>query len=47
MSSAGALIEVAHLSAGYDVDYREFPGGHSVPADLARAAFDRLIKSRG
>ena len=29
-------------SAGYDVDYREFPGGHSVPADLARAAFDRL-----
>jgi phospholipase/carboxylesterase len=28
--------------AGYGVDYREFAGGHSVPPDLARAAFDRF-----
>jgi phospholipase/carboxylesterase len=26
--------------AGYKVDYREFSGGHKVPPDLARAAFD-------
>jgi phospholipase/carboxylesterase len=24
--------------AGYDVRYREFPGGHTVPGDLAAAA---------
>ena len=28
--------------AGYAVDYREFAGGHTVPPDLARAAFQRL-----
>ncbi len=33
--------------AGYPIDYREFPGGHSVPPDLARAAFDRLTANRG
>jgi predicted esterase len=27
-------------SNGYVVDYREFPGGHTIPADLAEAAFD-------
>ncbi len=25
---------------GYEVDYREFPGGHTVPAELARAAYE-------
>ena len=29
-------------TAGYSVDYREFPGGHMVPGDLARAAFSAL-----
>ena len=28
--------------AGYAVDYREFAGGHVVPAELAVAAFDRF-----
>ena len=28
--------------AGYDVDYREFDGGHVVPAELARAAVEWL-----
>lgn len=28
--------------AGYDVDYREFSGGHDVPPDVARAALDWL-----
>ncbi len=26
-------------AGGYKVDYREFPGGHTVPPDLARAAY--------
>ena len=30
---------------GYDVDYREFDGGHVVPPDLARAAVDWLSGS--
>ena len=29
-------------SAGYQVDYREFPGGHIVPEEVARAAFEPL-----
>jgi predicted esterase len=29
-------------AAGYAVDYREFQGGHSVPPQLARAAYDAL-----
>ncbi len=32
--------------AGYEVDYREFPGGHSVPQELARAAFDGFTYTR-
>ena len=32
-------------SAGYPVDYREFPGGHSVPPELARQALDRFTTS--
>jgi phospholipase/carboxylesterase len=27
---------------GYDVTYREFPGGHAVPPEVAREAVDRL-----
>ncbi len=30
-------------AAGYDVDYREFGGGHVVPSDLVEAAFDRFL----
>ena len=26
----------AEAAAGYDVDYREFDGGHTIPADIAR-----------
>ncbi len=28
--------------AGYEVDYREFPGGHTVPLEVARASLDWL-----
>lgn len=28
----------------YDLDYREFAGGHVVPEDLADAAFERLLR---
>jgi phospholipase/carboxylesterase len=30
--------------AGYDVDYREFAGGHVVPADLAEQAAAWLVR---
>jgi phospholipase/carboxylesterase len=30
-------------SAGYDVDYREFPDGHSVPEDMVDAALERFL----
>ncbi|MDQ4049360.1 MAG: hypothetical protein M3131_08290, partial [Actinomycetota bacterium] len=30
--------------AGYKVDYREFEGGHTVPAHLARAAVSWLVR---
>jgi phospholipase/carboxylesterase len=29
---------------GYDVTYREFPGGHAVPPEVAREAVDRLAE---
>ena len=29
--------------AGYDLDYREFAGGHVVPPDLVNAAFARFL----
>ena len=35
---------VPHLSgAGYDVDYREFEGGHVVPPEMVSAALDRFL----
>jgi predicted esterase len=33
------------LAEGYQVDYREFDGGHSVPAELAAAAVEPLAAS--
>jgi phospholipase/carboxylesterase len=30
-------------SAGYKVDYREFEGGHTVPPELAKAAYESLV----
>lgn len=33
--------------AGYDVEYREFDGGHTVPAGMARAALDRFLTGVG
>ncbi len=35
-------IVPALTAEGYDVDYREFPGGHIVPPDMVRAAVKRL-----
>ena len=32
-------------SAGYDVVYREFPGGHEVPQDMVREALQAVAKS--
>ena len=29
--------------AGFDLDYREFPGGHVVPAEMIDAAFARFL----
>ena len=31
--------------SGYKVDYREFPGGHTVPPDLADAAFAGFVSA--
>ena len=33
--------------AGYDVDYREFDGGHVVPDEMVRAAVARFLQPRG
>lgn len=33
------------LSAGYDVTYREFSGGHEVPTEISTAAFDWLVET--
>jgi predicted esterase len=30
--------------AGYDVSYREFEGGHTIPAEIARAAHDWFVR---
>lgn len=37
-------IAPALRRAGYDVDYREFDGGHVVPPDMVRASVDRFLK---
>jgi predicted esterase len=29
--------------AGYDVEYREFPGGHVVPPEMVTAATNRFL----
>jgi len=34
-------------AAGYDLDYREFAGGHVVPTDLVQAALDRALQLDG
>jgi predicted esterase len=39
----GRRVSNALTEAGYDVDYREFGGGHVVPTDLIEAAFLRLL----
>ncbi|PLS87649.1 MAG: phospholipase [Actinobacteria bacterium] len=33
--------------AGYDVTYREFEGGHTVPPEIAREAADRFTSGEG
>ena len=32
---------------GFDLDYREFPGGHVVPGEMIDAAFERFLKREG
>ncbi|WP_206330827.1 alpha/beta hydrolase [Modestobacter sp. KNN46-3] len=32
---------------GYEVTYREFDGGHTVPPEVAREAVDRLVRAGG
>jgi phospholipase/carboxylesterase len=39
----GRRIAVRLRSLGYDIDYREFVGGHVVPTDMVEAAFRRFL----
>jgi phospholipase/carboxylesterase len=39
----GRRIAVRLRALGYDVQYREFVGGHVVPADMVEAAFRRFL----
>lgn len=39
----GRRIAVRLRALGYDIDYREFAGGHVVPADRMEAAFRRFL----
>jgi phospholipase/carboxylesterase len=43
VESGGRRIAKELREAGYDVDYREFDGGHIVPPDLVAAATKRLL----
>lgn len=43
----GRRIAAAVEASGYDLDYREFIGGHVVPTEMVAAAFDRLIGRSG
>ena len=40
----GARVAAALMQSGYDVDYREFSGGHVVPAEMVEAAFRRFLR---
>jgi phospholipase/carboxylesterase len=42
----GRRIVATLEQAGYDVDYREFVGGHVVPSELVGVAFDRFLRPR-
>jgi predicted esterase len=39
----GRRIAVRLRSLGYDVEYREFAGGHVVPTEMVEAAFRRFL----
>ncbi|MGE3282762.1 MAG: alpha/beta hydrolase [Alphaproteobacteria bacterium] len=39
----GRRIAVRLRALGYDIDYREFVGGHVVPMDMVEAAFRRFL----
>jgi phospholipase/carboxylesterase len=43
VESGGRRIAKELREAGYDVDYREFDGGHIVPPDLVAAATKRFL----
>ena len=38
----GRRVAATLMRAGFDLDYREFAGGHVVPMDIIEAAFGRL-----
>jgi phospholipase/carboxylesterase len=40
----GERVAAALTRSGYDVDYREFSGGHVVPAEMVEAAFRRFLR---
>lgn len=42
----GRRVAAALEEAAYDVDYREFVGGHVVPLDMVEAAFTRFLGAR-
>jgi phospholipase/carboxylesterase len=39
----GERVAAALKQSGYDVDYREFSGGHVVPTEMVEAAFRRFL----
>jgi phospholipase/carboxylesterase len=43
IDTCGRPIVGGLQNAGYDVDYREFDGGHEMPEPIVRAAFDWLL----
>lgn len=43
----GRRVAAAVEASGYDLDYREFSGGHVVPTEMVTAAFDRFLGRSG
>ncbi|MBM3606346.1 MAG: hypothetical protein FJX25_16975 [Alphaproteobacteria bacterium] len=43
----GRRVAANVWATGYDVDYREFSGGHVVPTEMVTAAFDRFLGQSG
>ena len=43
----GRRVAAAVEASGYDLDYREFSGGHVVPTGMVAAAFSRFLEGSG